>query len=204
MENGSSDATADIAEKLSRISPEVRPHTLPDAELRQGGPPRHPRSQRRHRGAVRRRLLRPAVPEGRRGCCWSRPRTHQPAIVLGSKRAPGAHDERPFQRRAITAAFNFILHRGFGLDVTDTHGIKALDRQRLLPIIQRCELDADLFDTELVIRAGRAGLLIAELPVTVREQRPPRSSIVRRGLRTVAGLRRLRAALRRPGPLPST
>jgi glycosyltransferase involved in cell wall biosynthesis len=196
MENGSSDATAQIAETLGRTNPEVQLHSLGTANYGK---------------AVRRGLLEAtgditvlfdvdyydlsfleaAV------ALLEAAGDERPAIVLGSKRAPGAHDERPWQRRAITTAFNVILHRGFGLDVTDTHGIKAMSRERLVPIIRQCELDADLFDTELVIRAGRAGLPIVELPVTVREQRPPRSSVLRRGIRTVGVLRNLRNALRR-------
>lgn len=198
MENGSSDATAIIGEGLSTASPEVELRTQPVADYGM---------------AVRRGLLDARgdiavlfdvdyydlpfleaavsrLEDCAEGTC--------PVIVLGSKRAPGAHDERPLRRRAVTAGFNLILHRGFGLEVTDTHGMKALDLRRVRPIIAQCELNADLFDTELVIRAGRAGLPVAELPVTVREQRPPRSSLFKRAIRTVGGLRRLRTALRDP------
>jgi hypothetical protein len=51
-----------------------------------------------------------------------------PAVVIGSKRAPGARDERPWPRRLITSAFSMVLRRGFGLNVSDTHGMKALRR----------------------------------------------------------------------------
>jgi glycosyltransferase involved in cell wall biosynthesis len=122
-----------------------------------------------------------------------------PAIVVGSKRAPGARDERPLLRRLITSAFSLALRRGLGLQVSDTHGMKGVARERLLPIVEQCRFGTDLFDTELVLRAERAGLPVAEIPVAVIESRPSRTSIVRRGLRTVSGLVRLRAALRRDG-----
>ena len=58
---------------------------------------------------------------------------------------------------------------------------------------------ADLFDTELIIRAERAGFAVAEVPVVVRELRPSRTSILRRVPRTIGGLVRLRRVL---GPPP--
>jgi glycosyltransferase involved in cell wall biosynthesis len=118
-----------------------------------------------------------------------------PAIVVGSKRAPGTHDSRPWPRRAITAGFAGILHYGFGLGVSDTHGMKAMRRETVVPIVARCRSGTDLFDTELVLRADRAGLAVAEVPVTVEELRPSRTPILRRVLRTVVGLVRLRMQL---------
>ena len=43
--------------------------------------------------------------------------------------------------------------------------------------VRACRFTRDIFDTELVIRGERAGFRLLELPVTVAEQRPPRSSI---------------------------
>jgi glycosyltransferase involved in cell wall biosynthesis len=120
-----------------------------------------------------------------------------PAIVVGSKRAPGTHDERPWPRRAVTAGFATLLRLGFGLSVSDTHGMKAMRRAAVVDLARACRSRADLFDTELVLRAERAGLGVAELPVTVRELRPSRTPILRRALRTVVGLVRLRVLLSR-------
>jgi glycosyltransferase AglD len=120
---------------------------------------------------------------------------HGPAIVVGSKRAPGTHDTRPWPRRAITAAFSLVLRVGFGLRVSDTHGMKAMRRETVEPIVRRCRNGTDLFDTELVLRADRAGLEVAEVPVTVEERRPSRTPIARRVLRSMGGLVRLRLQL---------
>jgi glycosyltransferase involved in cell wall biosynthesis len=119
----------------------------------------------------------------------------RPAIVVGSKRAPGAHDTRSWARRTVTWGFGTILRVGFGLRVSDTHGMKVLARARVEPLARACRFDADLFDTELVIRAERAGLGVDEMPVTVSEKRPARTSIVRRAVRSVWGLARLRVVL---------
>ena len=118
-----------------------------------------------------------------------------PVIVVGSKRAPGTHDTRPWPRRAITAGFSSVLRIGFGLRVSDTHGMKAMRRATVEPIVRRCRNGTDLFDTELVLRADRAGLEVAEVPVTVEERRPSRTPIARRILRTMGGLVRLRVQL---------
>ena len=118
-----------------------------------------------------------------------------PAIVVGSKRAPGTTDTRPWPRRAITAGFASLLRYGFGLRVSDTHGMKAMRRATVVPIVERCRNGTDLFDTELVLRADRAGLPVAEVPVTVEERRPSRTPILRRVPRTMLGLLRLRLQL---------
>jgi glycosyltransferase involved in cell wall biosynthesis len=117
------------------------------------------------------------------------------AIIVGSKRGPGADDQRVLGRRLITAVFSLILHRGFGLRVSDTHGLKALRRTPLLQLVAKCRYGAEIFDTELILRAEWAGLEVTEVPVSVADQRPPRTSIVRRIPRTLVGLSRLRVAL---------
>ena len=125
------------------------------------------------------------------GLVGSAPR---PAIVVGSKRAPGADDRRVWPRRVVTWGFTSLLHVLFRLRVSDTHGLKAMQRVRVTELARRCRFHADLFDTELVIRAERAGLGVAEVPVTVSERRPSRTPIVRRVPRSLWGLVRLRAA----------
>jgi glycosyltransferase involved in cell wall biosynthesis len=118
-----------------------------------------------------------------------------PAIIVGSKRAPGTRDTRPWPRRAITAGFSTLLRIGFGLAVSDTHGMKGMRREVVEPIARRCRNGTDLFDTELVLRADRAGLEVEEVPVTVEERRPSRTPIARRIARTMLGLVRLRIQL---------
>jgi glycosyltransferase involved in cell wall biosynthesis len=119
----------------------------------------------------------------------------QPAIVVGSKRAEGARDERSLWRRFVTGVFSGILRFGFGLQVSDTHGMKAMRRRAVDPLARACHNGTDLFDTELILRAERAGLLTVELPVVVVERRPSRLPIWRRVPRTLWGLVRLRVLL---------
>ncbi len=119
------------------------------------------------------------------------------AVVIGSKRGPGAHDRRGIGRRAVTAVFALVMRHGFGLRASDTHGLKALRKEPLAPLVEVCRFGADIFDTELVLRAERAGMAVVEIPVEVSEQRPPRTPIARRIPRTLVGLGRLWVTLRR-------
>jgi glycosyltransferase involved in cell wall biosynthesis len=125
-----------------------------------------------------------------------------PDIVVGSKRAPGARDQRPWPRRLVTTVFSWLLRVVFMLSVSDTHGMKAMRREAVAPILERCRFRTDLFDTELVIRSERAGLPVTELPVTAQERRPSRTPIWRRVPRTIVGIVVLRVALWREGRVP--
>ena len=118
-------------------------------------------------------------------------------MVLASKVMPGADDQRPLIRRVITRGFNGFLRLVFGFKGSDTHGMKAFKRVSLLPILSACVTDHFILDTELVIRAERLGLRIAEIPVRVREYRQPSyRTIIRRIPNVVWNLGSLWFALR--------
>lgn len=193
VENGSTDATLAIAHELEAQHPALRVEHRRDADY----------------GAALRHGLLHAKGEyvvnfdcdyydlGFVDAALARLRA-QPrlAVVVGSKRAEGADDRRAWPRRLVTAVFSTILRVGYGLQVSDTHGMKALRRDVVDSHAEQCRLGRDLFDTELILRLERAGLGSAEIPVAVEERRPARTSIVRRVPRTVVGLVKLRGALR--------
>ncbi len=113
-------------------------------------------------------------------------------VVLASKRAPGADDQRSPLRRLATGVFNLILRLVFRSRVTDTHGMKAVRREvveRLLPQVASTQ---DMFDTELVLRAERAGYRIVEIPAEVVELRDTDQGLLQRVPRTLVGIARLR------------
>jgi glycosyltransferase involved in cell wall biosynthesis len=194
VENGSHDDTRAIAEGLAATSPEVRLSTLPRADYGRalrtglvaatGDVVVNFDVDYTDLGFLDASLIRLGEPD-------------PPAIVVGSKRGPDAHDERSWPRRFVTFGFAAVLRIGFGLRVSDTHGMKALDREGVLALAEACHSDGELFDTELILRAERAGLGVEALPVTVSERRPSRTSITRRAGRTLVGLARLRVALAR-------
>jgi glycosyltransferase involved in cell wall biosynthesis len=108
--------------------------------------------------------------------------------VVGSKVAPGSQDERPLVRRIITRLFNGFLRLALGFQGSDTHGVKAFRRHRVLPLARACATQAELFDTELVLRGHRNALTWIEIPIMVRECRPARTSIIKRAWRTLPEL----------------
>ena len=101
-------------------------------------------------------------------------------MVVGSKAAKGASDRRPLLRRLATRAHNKLLRMTLGFRGTDTHGLKAFRRERLLPVVQACVVDMDVFASELVIRAWRQGLSVEEIPIQLVEKRRPSIHLLRR------------------------
>ncbi len=117
-------------------------------------------------------------------------------MVVGSKAMRGARDERPLLRRTATRVINGMLRVALDFRGTDTHGLKAFARAPLLPVVERCVVDRDLFASEFVIRAGRDGLRVSEVPVTVAEKRRPAINLARRVPGVLMGLARLTYAIR--------
>lgn len=116
-------------------------------------------------------------------------------VVIGSKRDPASQDRRSLLRRIGTRVFNLLLRLLFRSAVSDTHGMKGFRREPIIPLVEQVVSRQDLFDTELVLRAERAGLGIMEVPVVVEEMRPARSSFLKRVPRTLRGLWRIRQVL---------
>ena len=116
-------------------------------------------------------------------------------LVIGSKRDPASQDRRPPIRRLATRVFNLLLRYILESEVSDTHGMKGFRRPLVASVTPEVLSTKDLFDTELVIRAERAGYRIVEVPVVVEEIREAKSSLIRRAPRTVAGLFEIRRSL---------
>jgi glycosyltransferase involved in cell wall biosynthesis len=191
-ENGSTDGTRDEAARVAADAPEVRTLSLPDPDY--GAALRAGLLEARgdtvvnfdvdyyDLGFLDRALARLDEPD-------------HPAVVVGSKRQQGSVDNRSWSRKFVTMGFTTILRIGFGLSVSDTHGMKAMRKAAVQSIAEDCRFRTDLFDTELVIRAERAGLGVVDLPVEVSETRPSRTPIAKRAVRSLLGLARMRWVL---------
>lgn len=192
VENGSTDGTLEIAEKLAADHSEVRVEHRDDADygralragllLASGEAVVNFDTDYFDLDFLDAAVAQVLAPDG-------------PAIVVGSKRGEGATDNRDPIRKLATLVFSTILRVVFGLKVSDTHGIKAMRRAAVEPYARICTFGQDLFDTELILRVERAGLHTAEIPVDVRELRQARSTFITRVPRTLRGLCRLRWAL---------
>jgi glycosyltransferase involved in cell wall biosynthesis len=112
-------------------------------------------------------------------------------LVVGSKAMAGADDERPFLRRTATRIITILLRIATGFKGTDTHGLKAFRRERLLDVARVCVVERDLFASELVIRAARMGRVVREIPIALREKRPPSTALLRRVPHVLKGLLKL-------------
>ena len=120
-------------------------------------------------------------------------------MVIGSKAMKGANDGRPLVRRAATRVINGMLRVAVDFRGTDTHGLKAFRRDALVPIVHRCVIDKDLFASEFVVRAGRAGIHVVEIPVRVQEKRRPAINLARRVPNVLKNLVRLTYVIRVKG-----
>jgi glycosyltransferase involved in cell wall biosynthesis len=191
-ENGSKDRTAEMAEHLANEMPEVRWFSL--------GEPNYGKALRRGILEARGRFViceeidlcdldfhRRALEHLRHGDC---------DMVVGSKAMKGASDERPLFRRAATRVINGMLRVALDFRGTDTHGLKAFVRERVLPIVESCVIDRDLFTSELVIRTSRAGLHVIEIPIKLHEKRPPSINLVKRVPHVMRGLAKLTYVIR--------
>ena len=117
-------------------------------------------------------------------------------FVVGSKVMEGAMDERPLLRHLGTVVISGMLRVTLGFKGTDTHGLKAFRREPVQAIAHGCLVDRDLFASELVIRAERAGLGLQEIPVRVLEKRPPTVGLARRVPSVLKNLAKLFIAIR--------
>lgn len=120
-------------------------------------------------------------------------------LVIGSKLIAGAEDERPWARHAASLFYTGLLRTLLGFRGTDTHGLKAFRRTRLLPHVDACLVEKDVFASELVIRAYRAGLRIREIPVRVIEKRPPSINLFKRVPNVLRSVAKLTWAIRVKG-----
>lgn len=112
-------------------------------------------------------------------------------MVVGSKAARGARDQRPLIRQAGTRVLNGLLRASLGYRGTDTHGLKAFRKEPLLPVARACLVERDLFASEFVVRAYRMGIDVREIPVSIFEKRPPSVHLFRRVPNVLKNLGRL-------------
>ena len=117
-------------------------------------------------------------------------------MVIGSKLHADALDKRPFMRHVATIGINLLLKLLLDFKGTDTHGLKAFHRERVLSIVDECIVDKDLFASELVIRSERRQLRILEIPVEIVEKRKPSIDLFRRVPNVLKNLTRLVVAIR--------
>jgi glycosyltransferase involved in cell wall biosynthesis len=111
--------------------------------------------------------------------------------LIASKRADATINHQHFYRRLLSCGLNGLLQVLLQYTGTDTHGPKLLNRASLQAIIAACELDRGQYDTELMLRAIRGQKRIIEAPSEYRELRPNRNWMVKKIFWNVWALARL-------------
>lgn len=187
-ENGSRDATVDLARNLSERFPHVRYLSL--------GEPNYGKALRLGILEARGQFV---ICDEIDLCdtkfyrnAMALLRQDAADMVIGSKLLAGAQDERGWFRNNASKVLNGLLHVLVGFQGTDTHGLKAFRRDRLLRVVESCLVDKDLFTSELVIRAERASeLRIKEIPLQVIEKRQPSINLWKRVPNVLRNMARL-------------
>jgi glycosyltransferase involved in cell wall biosynthesis len=191
-ENGSRDGTLAVAAELEQKYPEVRHISV--------GEPNYGRALREGILAARGKLVICEeidlcdVDFHRRAVGLLRAGSAQ--MVIGSKLIAGASDERPLFRHAASIVYTTLLRSLLGFRGSDTHGLKAFVREAGAPLAADCLTDKDVFASELVIRAYRANLAITEIPIRVKEKRPPSINLFKRVPNVLGNLGKLTWAIR--------
>ena len=114
------------------------------------------------------------------------------SAITASKRLQSSEDGRRFVRRLATNFFVILLKTLFGTKLSDTHGMKAVKKEAIKQFVPQVVSTQDIFDTELLIRIEKNGGKIKEIPAKVNEIRPSVSLIYKRIPRTIKSLVKLK------------
>ena len=117
-------------------------------------------------------------------------------MVMGSKRADEVLNQQSKYRKNLSWGLNTILHTVFNFPGTDTHGQKFVYLPALRPIFAQCVMRRGQFDTEFTLRAARAKLWLAEVPVPIVELRKARNLMLHKIARNIVDILRLREVMR--------
>jgi glycosyltransferase involved in cell wall biosynthesis len=113
-------------------------------------------------------------------------------VAVGSRLAWGAHTRRGIKREVISRGYNRLLRVALRTPVHDAQcGFKAMNAavaRQLLPAVRD---DGWFFDTELLIRARRAGYRVFEVPVDWVDDEDSRVKILRTSWDDLRGIARL-------------
>ena len=114
-------------------------------------------------------------------------------VATGTRLGPGAETTRSLKREVLSRAFVLMINRLFNVSLRDTQcGFKAVSRdaaRKLLPLIQ----DTGWFwDTELLLLAAKGGWNVTSIPVRWVEDPDSRVRVISTVWRDLKGLGRMR------------
>jgi glycosyltransferase AglD len=87
-------------------------------------------------------------------------------ISTGSRLLPGSDIVRTEGREIASRGYNFLVRLFLGSRIYDHQcGFKAFRKERILPLLPTIQSNHWFWDTEILVRAQRAGYRVTELPV---------------------------------------
>lgn len=117
-------------------------------------------------------------------------------LAIGTRLTPTSRVVRGAKRELISRSYNAILKYGMGVSITDAQcGFKAMRRdvaERLLPLVHDTGW---FFDTELLVIAERSGLRIHEVPVDWIDDENSSVDVVTTAIADLRGLARVARSL---------
>ncbi|PSQ06939.1 glycosyl transferase [Halobacteriales archaeon QS_6_71_20] len=101
-------------------------------------------------------------------------------VATGSRWLPGNRADRPAKRGVPSRAYNRLVRGVLGSDLRDHQcGFKALSRAAFEDLREAVEDEHWFWDTELLVRAQRRGLRVAEFPVEWKPKGDSKVDLVR-------------------------
>ena len=91
-------------------------------------------------------------------------------IATGSRLLPSSDIVRRGDREIASRSYNFLVRVFLSSRIYDHQcGFKAFNRERILPLLLTIRSNHWFWDTEILVRAQRAGYQVTEIPVRWRE-----------------------------------
>jgi len=117
-------------------------------------------------------------------------------LSIGTRLAHGSRVNRSFKRELISRTYNSIVRYGFGLRCSDTQlGFKAARADAIRPLLAAAQDDRWFFDTELLLLAEHNGLRVHEVPVDWVEDIDSRVRLGSAAMANIRGLVRMNRAI---------
>lgn len=115
------------------------------------------------------------------------------AVVIGSRYLNESRAKRNIVRYIASKGFNFLVRIILGSKLSDHQcGFKAFRKDLALPVIEEVEDRGWFWDTEMLVRAQRSGLRIAEIPIEWKEAPGSRFNLIKDSIKMGMGLLRFR------------
>jgi glycosyltransferase involved in cell wall biosynthesis len=117
-------------------------------------------------------------------------------VAIGTRLGRGARVTRGWKRELISRSYNTVLHASLGTKFSDAQcGFKAIRADRAQVLLPHVHDTGWFFDTELLVIAERCGLRIHEVPVDWVDDPDSRVALLDTALADLRGIVRMRRAL---------